>query len=219
MMAETDISKKSKDYPAWIRTRTKRAKISCATVTLPGTGESEGRLEEHGVLSENHCCENDLAVAQHSNKTQRFELLGVRPFAAREPALTFSLADSSRRPESIQTASPTRLIYLSSYAAEPLDKRPSKRDMGVWYGRGIGCQAMLNRGFHSIWCKSLQPRPDHHRVLQSNIWYVLTVSINIARGIAAKRQGPLSTKSHSTGAAQMSFAEMVVGVGPAHTGE
>src|SRR2546423_344592 len=26
-------------YPAWIRTRTKRAKISCATVTLLGSGE------------------------------------------------------------------------------------------------------------------------------------------------------------------------------------
>ena len=26
----------SLDYPAWIRTRTKRTKISCATVTLPG---------------------------------------------------------------------------------------------------------------------------------------------------------------------------------------
>ena len=24
------------NYPAWIRTRTKRTKISCATVTLPG---------------------------------------------------------------------------------------------------------------------------------------------------------------------------------------
>src|SRR3954471_21258821 len=29
---------KSRDYPAWIRTRTKRTKISCATVTLPGSG-------------------------------------------------------------------------------------------------------------------------------------------------------------------------------------
>ena len=28
-----------KCYPAWIRTRTKRAKISCATVTLRGSGE------------------------------------------------------------------------------------------------------------------------------------------------------------------------------------
>src|SRR6185295_19381173 len=27
-----------KRYPAWIRTRTKRTKISCATVTLPGSG-------------------------------------------------------------------------------------------------------------------------------------------------------------------------------------
>ena len=39
-----------------------------------------------------------------------------------------SIVSSSRRPESIQTASPTRLIYPSSHEARPLDKRPSMRD-------------------------------------------------------------------------------------------
>ena len=32
-------------YPAWIRTRTKRTKISCATVTPPGTGAAGAALD------------------------------------------------------------------------------------------------------------------------------------------------------------------------------
>src|SRR6185503_18888762 len=35
---EFRISRETGNYPAWIRTRTKRTKISCATVTLPGNG-------------------------------------------------------------------------------------------------------------------------------------------------------------------------------------
>jgi len=40
----TGLRRLASSYPAWIRTRTKRTKISCATVTLPGSPNFSGWL-------------------------------------------------------------------------------------------------------------------------------------------------------------------------------
>jgi len=60
---------------------------------------------------------------------------GVAPFAVRESTGKISnlksqiTSDSSRRPESIQTASPTRLIYPSGNAPDLSTNARLKRDL------------------------------------------------------------------------------------------